>query len=68
MKQVLTALDGQEMCSRFHIVYYLKSDLNPVLTGVNYEAKNMVEALLNFVKDHPEKQDQILYVIKTEKL
>lgn len=66
MTHLLKGAAEPQNCKRFHVVYYLKNDLNPVLTGVNYEAKTMLEAMIDFLTDYPERADDILYIIHTK--
>jgi hypothetical protein len=62
MEHLLEGDEHTQKCSTYHIVYYLKKDVNPLLTAVNIDAKNVLEAVIEFLNEYPERVDDILYV------
>lgn len=68
MEQVLQPVAEGKICTRFHIVFYLHKGIQPVLSGVNVNAHNIVEAVSIFIADPQHDIDAILYVIKIEDL
>jgi hypothetical protein len=63
MEQMLT--DARLLPGRwYHIVYYLKKGLQPVLTGENLQAENIVKALELFQEKYPERVDDVLYIVE----
>lgn len=67
MQHLLSGDALPKKCYRFHIVYYIKNDVQPVVTGVNYLASTMLEAITQFNSDYPDyAEENILYIIKHE--
>ncbi len=70
MEHVNKGVTVTKNCPTFHIVFYLHTLSEfvekPTCSSVNIDAKNAVDALELFIKMHPDKLDDIIYITNLE--